>query len=327
MPGLHAPRGPRSNRTSVSVASLALAVALVAGACSSGDSSSSKTTVASGTDVYELIFGSPKEQAAKQDKVQQLVRSCMVAKGWEYTPVDNAQFSSPTQQAAATETLEYAKENGYGISTVEQAAQGAGTVSDPNKPYVDGLSATDREQYTKDLYGDARSGGTSTGCYQDASRQVFGSTGQADSSLTEALSTLEEQIAGDSRISAATTKWASCMRKKGFDYSSPEAAQDAISSEYESLLDTGTDAGGSSAGDDGSTSGTVTPAGGTGAAASAGDAVADPAALKALQRKEIETAVADVECSEATIKPVLAKVRKEYEARFVSEHPELKKGS
>lgn len=156
-------------RRGVTVAAVSVA-ALVAAGCSGGSS----TATAKSDD--QLRFTSPLAEllaatpvARNPDAAQEAVASCMRKRGWEYTPVQQGSISAADFDPLGSDNnlfdAAYREKWGYAVSTVygddgklkpdaPQSRDATTTAaSDPNATYVDGLSASERAAYYKDLLG------------------------------------------------------------------------------------------------------------------------------------------------------------------------------
>ena len=155
---------------------LALALASIAAACSSGDPvgepadggepADEPTTLAEFLGAPWLSFN-PEDQETmfvrQQQQVQEMVADCMAREGFEYVPTAAPQsdffYSDPFD-------AEFAREHGFGITTsldtmgeASSDAFVADNVSDPNTEIVDALSESERAAYFEALYGGEPSAG------------------------------------------------------------------------------------------------------------------------------------------------------------------------
>jgi hypothetical protein len=238
-----------------------------------------------------------------QSRVEDRIRDCMRAQGFDYVPVDPfAQQQALTGKARLTEE-EFMKEFGYGISTLfgrgsEQA--------DPNDRIRRSLSAADRAAYDRALGGEnpgatfaeaVDSGDFSElgGCTEQASEAAFGGA-TVLTELVGKLDELDERIIQDQRMVRANEKWSECMREKGYRYEEPDETDEDILERFRGIVGVGVRPGATGPPDPGTSF--------------------DRAALRDLQREEVRIANADLECEKREITPVEQEVRPQYEATF-----------
>jgi hypothetical protein len=244
-----------------------------------------------------------------QSRVENRIRDCMKAQGFDYVPVDPfAQQQALTGKARVTDE-EFTKQFGYGISTL--FGKGS-SQSDPNDRVRVTLSTADRAAYDRALGGDnpgvtfaeAVDSGDFTelgGCTKDASEAAFGGSAVL-TSLVEKLDELDERIIQDQRMVKATEKWAACLQEEGYRYEEPDEIDSDIEERFKSIVGSGV------------RPGTSTPPAGTSY---------DKAALASLQREEVKIANADLNCEKRDIQPVEEKVRPQYEQSFRKENSRL----
>jgi len=287
---------------------LALALILFAaafvGACGGDESSNEPPQELEDT----LGFGG---DAAKevQARVENRIRDCMKAQGFDYIPVDPfAQQQAVTGKARISDE-EFTRQFGYGISTLF----GKGNQqSDPNERIRATLSTADRAAYDRALGGDnpgitfaeAVDSGDFTelgGCTKDASEAAFGGTAVL-TSLVERLDELDERIIQDQRMVRANEKWTACMLEKGYRYEEPDEIDSDLEERFKAIVGTSV------------APGTTTPPQGTSY---------DRAALTELQREEVRIANADLDCEKQEIEPVELDVRPGYEEQFRTQNQRL----
>jgi hypothetical protein len=130
---------------------------------------------------------------------------------------------------------------------------------------------------------------TSGGCEAKALKQTLGDGYDSliNSTLDSDLMELQTQADEDSRVVAATRKWSDCMSRKGFDYNTPQDAQEYIHDRY--VQDS--------------------------------EEVRSDAELEALRTTEINTATADAACRDsAGLDRVSAEVKVELETEYYQAH-------
>ena len=245
----------------------------------------------------------------RQSRVENNIRACMKAQGFDYIPVDPfAQQQALTGKARLTDE-EFTKQFGYGISTLF----GRGNVqSDPNDRIRNSLSGADRAAYDRALWGDnpgvtfseAVDSGDFTelgGCTRQATEEVFGGAATL-STLVEKLDSLDERIDQDQRMVRAVEKWSECMTNAGYHYTKPDDIDGDVTKRFRAIVGSGVQPGA-----------TTPPAGAT----------YDKAALTALQRDEVKIATTDLACEKRNITPVERVVRPQYEAQFRQQNSRL----
>lgn len=205
------PRGRRSRfagRRSA-VPAVVTALALAAGACSSGGSSASgKELTAYGNQKYAengssplanyMGFGNTKQQEARfreqNKKQQQILAACMTEQGFEYIPfARGGEFFSGRDPFGDLTKKQFAEKWGFAISTtvsadgtpVEGAPGGLSGKSpeDPNQKAREAMSEAEGAAYDKALYGNSIGSGppTSGG---GSSSDLAGGTGDASPAVT-----------------------------------------------------------------------------------------------------------------------------------------------
>jgi hypothetical protein len=288
---------------------LALALMLIAAVLVAGCGGDNNSNEAPQELEDTLGFGSGDGAKEVQSRVENRIRDCMKAQGFDYVPVDPfAQQQALTGKARISDE-EFTRQFGYGISTLF----GKGNQqSDPNERIRTSLSSADRAAYDRALGGDnpqvtfaeAVDSGDFTelgGCTKEASEAAFGGTAVL-SSLVEKLDELDERITQDQRMVKATEKWAACMSDKGYRYEEPDEIDSDIEERFKSIVGSGV------------APGTSTPPQG---------ASYDRAALTDLQREEVRIANADLDCEKKEIEPVERDVRPQYEQQFRKQNTRL----
>lgn len=288
---------------------LALAFILIAAALVAGCGGDEKSNEPPPEIEETLGFGGGDATKEIQSRVENRIRDCMKAQGFEYVPVDPfAQQQALTGKARITDE-EFTRQFGYGISTLF----GKGNEqSNPNERLRRSLSAADQAAYDRALGGDnpavtfaeAIDDGDFTelgGCTKDASEAAFGGAAVL-SSLVEKLDELDERIIQDQRMVRANEKWTACMLEKGYRYEEPDEIDGDVQERFNSIVGAGV------------RPGTSTPPQGVSY---------DRAALAELQREEVRIANADLDCEEQEIQPVERAVRPQYEAQFRKENQRL----
>ena len=287
----------------VFLALAAIAAMLVAG-CGGEDKSAEPPAELEDT----LGFGG---EGAKEleSRVENRIRDCMKAQGFDYVPVDPfAQQQALTGKARISDE-DFTKQFGYGISTL----YGKGNQqSDPNERIRNSLSPADRAAYDRALGGEnpgvtfreAVDAGDFTelgGCTKEATEAVFGGP-EVLTTLVERLDGLDERIIQDQRMVRANEKWSACMQEKGYRYEEPDAIDSDIEERFRAIVGSGVRPGTS-----------TVPA----------NASFDRAALTQLQQEEVKIATADLDCENQEIVPVEREVRPQYEEDFRKQNQRL----
>jgi hypothetical protein len=289
-------------RRPVALALMLFAAAFV-GACGGDEKSNEPPQELEDT----LGFGG---DAAKevQSRVENRIRDCMKAQGFDYVPVDPfAQQQALTGKARITDE-EFTRQFGYGISTLFGKGD---QQSDPNDRIRRSLSAADRAAYDRALFGEnpvtfteAVESGDFTelgGCTKDASEAAFGGAAVL-TSLVERLDELDERIIQDQRMVRANEKWTACMLERGYRYEEPDEIDSDVEERFQAIVGSGV------------RPGTATPPQGVSY---------DRAALTELQREEVRIANADLDCEQQEIEPVEREVRPQYEEQFRNQNQRL----
>src|SRR3954453_9157806 len=167
---------------------------------------------------------------ARQSRVEAVIRNCMRAQGFEYTPIDPYAQRAKILGSARITDNEFLRQFGYGISTLWGRGR---NVANPNDRYRLSLAKSDRRAYDAALWGDnvgttfqeAVDSGDFTklgGCTRKATAKVFGGA-QVLTELQGKLDELEERVLQDQRMVRAIAAWSKCMSKAGFSYEEPES--------------------------------------------------------------------------------------------------------
>ena len=292
------PQGP--HRPLVVAFAVATSVVLLA-ACGEGGSSKSQEPV-------EEQLGLEQDGILeRQGKAENLIRDCMKAQGFEYTPVDpQAQRAALVGQAGMSEE-DFNKQYGYGITTLYGKEQ-AVDASDPNVKYRSGLDPAGQAAYDQALYGDDPSatfgqaldtGDYSRlgGCTKQAAEAVFGGVAVFQS-LQEKLDELDNSILQDGRMVKAVQAWSKCMGDAGFpNLTEQDQVDSTLTGKLEAIVGPPDDP----------------------------TQNYDQAALKALQAEEVSMVAADIKCEKAHVSSVEEKVRAEYETTFREQNADLLK--
>jgi hypothetical protein len=293
-------------RLAVAVALLGAALALTA--CGGSDK---KSEPAKG-DIEDQLGFDQDGILARQSRVEAAIRDCMKQQGFDYVPVDPVAQRSALFGSARLSDLDFAKQFGYGISTLWGKTS---ATADPNQRLRATMSPADRQAYDRALGGD-NPGATFTsavdtgdfnelgGCTRDATDKVFGGA-QVLTQLQGKLDQLEERIFSDQRMVKAVEKWSQCMADAGYRYEQPEDIDSDMYKRTEAIV------------------GQVPGQFATGPAPGVKPPPYDHAALASLQHDEVAIAVADYTCEHKNITPVETTVREHYQQQFRQQNQNL----
>lgn len=185
----------------------------------------------------------PETENVLQNTVNRLDNQCLRTAGFEAPAAPAVRTPVPEDDKSAVR-MKQRESNGYGIATPPAAS----TLPAAEK-YGSTLSAADQARYVAAQFGDGRPTATvaliapataevpSAGCAATARRKVAGDvrTWARLGYVPDLLDTrLSFQAVGDTRYKAALASWRTCLKTRGFDYASPEAAQGALRKEYAS---------------------------------------------------------------------------------------------
>ncbi len=282
---------------------------LLAGCGGSNDKAATTQPAATGGTVEDQLGFTRKGVAAASAKVENTIAGCMKAEGFDYIPTDPVAQQAALTGKANMSDEEYEQQFGYGITTF----YGRGTAqSDPNDTIRSVLGEADRAAYDRALSGGkpeqtfvfAVDTGDFTelgGCTKRATDEVFGGAALLQT-LQRKLDELDDSIVADQRMVRAIEAWRGCVKAAtGDEHEDAESIEEQITQRFETLV------------------GSVVP---PGQVAPAGTQV-DMAALRTLQREELDVFQKDLACEEKHIEPVETKVREEKETRFKSDNAEL----
>jgi hypothetical protein len=269
---------------------------------------------------------SPEEQqqqfAEQQEQQQELVAQCMQDQGFEYRPdTSSSSFTSSEDVEWEPDDREWVAQYGYGAVNSpmsEEPAPQEQEYVDPNADYVASLSESEQTAFYEALYGpapdedeipeDAEDGGsfeydwTTAGCQGAADHEVAGEdVSQSDEfrPLFDAINELYADTASWPGMAELDAEWAACMDAAGQEgYATQADAQNSI---YDAL--NGVYEGGGES-DDGSA-----------------PAEPDQAAIDAIAEREVELALADLDCREETdYVDRSAGISRDVEQQFIDDH-------
>jgi len=275
---------------------------LVVAACGGGsdDSGEPQQTTPSGNGTQEIgreEFGMTEEQLVTTiEDVESAIASCMTDAGFEYIPIDPVTFREGMSSLSSVPALsdeEFVAQYGYGFTTLPPTQRFR--AGEENEAIFNDLSAADQVAYERTLWGDNTEATFvymlenedvegAGGCTKTAIDEVF-TEEQLDPNFQNPFDVLVEQ---DPRYVAAVKEWSACMSEAGYDYESPEDAEDELLELYDDLV----------RGADPTTL-----------------SESDQAALRDLQDAERAIALADLACAEEFLIPVEEQVERDISGR------------
>lgn len=275
------------------------------------------------------------EEKQKVRQVEELVAQCMQDRGFEYVPSSPADTgSSPFDEAFSLEPGDFARQYGYGISTMGRMAPESEDEKDPNQKIREALSESAQKEYDAALWGDMAESVTSVdgsgvaveapapgdddgepdeqGCQQQAGDEVFGGPdeqGRPDMSdfdgLFDDIATLQKRIDDDPRVAEAEQAWADCMAGEGYgEFATPAEAREEVMTRS---MDLNGDGSGAAANEFGGPADDDAPE-------------VDEAELEELQEYEIDVATADFDCGQEGYQDTYDEVSHELQEEFVEQH-------
>lgn len=279
--------------------------------------------------------------AENQLVIEAAIQGCMTEQGFEYTPG----ASGGDVFIGEFDESGFAEQFGYGVSTligglIGDLGLGAGIPEDPNQPYVQSLSESQRSAYFDALYGAQPDGTTSSGVTSSGGAVVGGGNASGDGSsfvlggnggctaaaklevygeeqplsfspdLFAQMQEMSEQVEADSRVLEAWESWASCMADAGYPFSDEEEIIRDLGARFEAIT------------------GQQSPRAGGGFTVVEGTPVQqepdyDVAALEALQDEEREIAAVGSQCRDEHVSEVEQEVREVIERTFLADNPEI----
>jgi len=205
-------------------AGLACVTVLLLGACGTdapGDSA--------GTGAATTATG-PDDNAAKQQKAENMIADCMKRKGFRYVPRTGNEMSPPrSEQFAGRRSLlqpdgvvrPLRQKYGFGVAarTVFPndpmvAAPSANRNANPNTKIRESLDEAQRAAYDKAMGDDKAGGDGSPGCAEDAYVKVFGTVDLNRKQVADRKAW--DRFSTDPAVVAAAGKYADCLRDKGY---------------------------------------------------------------------------------------------------------------
>ncbi|MQA33131.1 hypothetical protein [Modestobacter roseus] len=316
----------RIRRTSAALSAFTVLAVVLAG-CSGGseDDPAAAEQESPLAEYMNAVYGgdlSPEEQeqqfTEQQAEREELVAQCMQEQGFEYTPdTQSSSFSSGDGTEWEPDDREWVSQYGYGAVNSpfsEEPVQPEEEYVDPNGDYVMSLSESEQAAFYEALYGpqpteeEIGEDGSyeydwqTAGCQGAAQHEVEGEdVSQSDEfkPLFDAMNEFYEGMSSWPGMTELEAEWAACMDAAGHGgFATQYEAQDSIYEDlnaiYEEMVPT----------EDGEVSGEP-----------------DEAARDALAEREVELALADLDCREETdYRDRAAEVNREAEQQFVDDH-------
>jgi hypothetical protein len=231
----------------------ALAI-LIVGAVACGDDS--KGAAAADESPLTALYGgnkSPAEQRKEALAVEEAAAQCMKEAGWQYKPVDYAQYNPQPSGDENLTQKEMGAKYAYGVvhnyelyelPNLEAGGDGATTATvtaqgivDPNQEYMSSLSSDEMMKYQEALYGkqavqpvaDTLPSGTGPqiytpppleeqGCQGKARLKVVGKQAYDDPDISKRLQDLSQKLEQDPRVVDAQNAWGDCLFDINPDY-------------------------------------------------------------------------------------------------------------
>lgn len=287
-------------RSSALPALVAAATALVLAGCGSdGTAGPSDDETGPMTAFFERVGGSfdDEDYAKQQREVEELVAACMAEQGFEYTPAEPMDMSEP-EGLPEWDSQEYAEQYGYGATTGEELYGTGEEWVDPNADYLATMSESEQNAFYEALYGvtpeadpedpeaEVEYNWEEAGCQGAASHEVY-EQGQiwddpAIQGYMDEMNAEYESLTDDPALRKALDAWTDCIAEAGFDFATPEEAQQSIYDEMNALWEA------------------VAPT--DPEAVTDGESYPEPdeAAMAELKTKELALASADYACKESS---------------------------
>ncbi|TYP81910.1 hypothetical protein [Blastococcus xanthinilyticus] len=276
------------------------------------------------TEYLSAAYGadlSPEEQerqfAQQQRETEELVAQCMQDEGFEYRPDTSATVSFSGEDIEwEPDEREWVAQYGYGAVTSPMAEETPAEHEyvDPNADYVATLSESEQTAFYEALHGpmpdeEETSGDasfeydwTTAGCYGAAQHEVAGedpAQSEEFKPLFDALNELYVDMASWPGMAELDAEWTACMDAAGHGgHANPMEATDSIHQELNAMYEN------VGMSDEGLASGEP-----------------DQAAIDALGEREVELALADLDCREETdYRERHAEITRQIEQQFIDDH-------
>ncbi|MBN4059585.1 hypothetical protein JYT35_00535 [Acidimicrobium ferrooxidans] len=166
------------------------------------------------------------------DEAQDGVVECMAAAGFQYrsTPYGDFSMISSSSSLSLYESLSNRERFGFGITTDVAAPV---LPDDPNVDLYFSLSVDEQNAWNAELYGEGfdslvqePDGQIAQGCLAQAETDVLERTGRyVSTEVRSEFTEMEERVAADPSVVAATTAWSECATQADFPLASPKDAR------------------------------------------------------------------------------------------------------
>ena len=317
----------RIRRASAPLSVLAALTLLLSGCSGSDEDATGASEEAEQTsplsEYLSAVYGgdlSPEEQekkfAEEQREMEELVAQCMQEQGFEYTPATNSgAFYGGDGTEWQPDDRDWVAQYGYGAvnSPFSEEPPPEEEFVDPNADYVASLSESEQTAFYEALHGpmptedEMAEGGefeydwTTAGCQGAAQHEVAGedpSQSEEFKPLFDAINELYMDMPSWPGMAELDAEWAACMDGAGHGgHANPMEAQTSIHDELNKIYE-------GSMSEDGGMTGEP-----------------DQAAIDALGEREIELALADLDCREETdYRDRSAEITREVEEQFIEDH-------
>lgn len=276
--------------------------------------------------IRSLLFGAngADSELTLHLRHEEILVSCMAEQGFDYVALPYSGYLSSPLFDALVDADEFARQYGLGISTLYEAnelasAVVAATWVDPNDERIGAMSQAERAAYYSALYGPPAEGRSSedgsyapadltAGCSGEAAA-VYGGVHALDLSddARNALLNIEQFVRADPAVRAAEANWSTCMRADGYDVATTNDLIVVVESWLSPLLAT-------------SATKKVTTTDDTGSSITVEVPDLDTAALATAQQREIEIALANRGCDDASgLSDATTTARSDAQAQAISQ--------
>jgi hypothetical protein len=209
-----------------------------------GDTQQATATGESSGEIGKEEFGMTEEELVNAiEATEASIAACMSEAGFEYVPIDPVTFREAMSSLAAVPGLsdeEFVAQYGYGFSTLPPVQSfGAG---EENRQIFEALSEEDKIAYERELWGDNTE---ATFVFMLENEDFEGAGGCTKTAIEEVFTEEQRnpnfenpfdlQVEQDPRYQAAVEEWSACMSEAGYDYESPEDAEDELLERYNDL--------------------------------------------------------------------------------------------
>ena len=305
------------------------ALTLLLSGCAGSDEDTGETAEATEqtsplSEYLDVLYGgdlSPEEQerkaAEEQARVEELVAECMQEQGFEYTPQTfSGGYVSSSDVEYEPDDRDWVAQYGYGAvnSPFNEEPVPEEEYVDPNADYLESLSESEQQAFYEALSGPApdedelaEDGSyeydwTTAGCQGAAQHEVSGEDLSQSDEFESLFAAIDEHYTGMASwpgMAELDAEWAACMDAAG--HGGHATQTDAVNSVYEEL---------NRFYEDVATSEDGVPTG-----------EPDQAALDALAEREVELALADLDCrEEVDYRDRSTEITREVEEQFIEDH-------